>query len=95
MMLMTMPVLYPVAVTLNMDPVWFGIVTVVLIELGQITPPVGINLFVIRAFDSALPHRSVVKAALPYVGLMIALIVALAAFPDLALWLADRTAKGP
>jgi tripartite ATP-independent transporter DctM subunit len=93
MMLMTMPVLFPVAVAAGFDPVWFGVVVAVLIELGQITPPVGLNLFVIRGFDRSVAHGQVVRAAMPYAGLMVGLIVLLAAFPGLALWLVHHTAQ--
>jgi tripartite ATP-independent transporter DctM subunit len=92
MMLMTLPIFFPIAIAAGFDPVWFGVVTAILIELGQITPPVGLNLFIIRSFDDEISHSSIVYAALPYVGIMIGLIVTLAAFPDLALWLPERMA---
>jgi len=93
MMLITMPVLFPVAIAAGFDPVWFGIVVAVLIELGQITPPVGLNLFVIRGFDRDVLHGQIVRAALPYAGLMILLIVLLAFFPGIALWLVHHTSQ--
>ena len=93
MMLITMPVLFPVAIAAGFDPVWFGIVVAVLIELGQITPPVGLNLFVIRGFDRDVLHGQIVRAALPYAGLMILLIALLAFFPGIALWLVHHTSQ--
>jgi tripartite ATP-independent transporter DctM subunit len=94
MMLMTLPLFFPIALAAGFDPIWFGVVTAILIELGQITPPVGLNLFIIRSFDDDISHSSIVYSALPYVAIMIALIVVLAAFPQLALGLPDRMAAG-
>jgi tripartite ATP-independent transporter DctM subunit len=94
MMLMTLPLFFPIALAAGFDPIWFGVVTAILIELGQITPPVVLNLFIIRSFDDDISHSSIVYSALPYVAIMIALIVVLAAFPQLALWLPDRMAAG-
>ncbi len=91
MMLLTLPLLYPVIVAAGFDPIWFGIVLVIFIELGQITPPVGLNLFVIQGLDPDVTHGQVIKNALPYAVLMLGLVGLLTAFPDIALWLADRT----
>ena len=81
MIYMTLPVLLPVIKAFGFDLIWFGIVLTVLIELGQITPPVGLNLFTIHAISGGRSFSEVVIGSFPYVGLM--LVVILASFwPD-------------
>jgi C4-dicarboxylate transporter, DctM subunit len=93
MMLITLPILFPIVIAAGFNPIWFGVIIGILIELGQITPPVGLNLFVIRGFDDSVPHSRVVRSALPFAGIMLAMIALLTLFPHIALWLADRTAR--
>jgi C4-dicarboxylate transporter, DctM subunit len=90
MMLLTLPLLYPIVVAAGFDPIVFGVMLVLFIELGQITPPVGLNLFVIHSIDRRISHRDVIRGALPFGALMLVLVAVLGAFPDLALWLAHR-----
>ena len=83
---MSLPITLPLAVQAGIDPVWFGIYLILTIELGQVTPPVGFNLFVIQA----LTRHSIGRIALyafPFFCLMLLGIALLAAFPDIALWL--------
>jgi len=87
MIYMTLPVLLPLIKAFGFDLIWFGIVLTVLIELGQITPPVGLNLFTIHAISGGASFADIVKGSVPYVGLMLILILLLAFFPELALWL--------
>ena len=85
-MMLTLPVVYPVMMSLGYDPVWFGIVMVILLEIGLITPPVGINLYVIQG----LTQKSlslVALGSLPYVILMLGMVVLICIFPDIVLWL--------
>jgi TRAP-type C4-dicarboxylate transport system permease large subunit len=74
------------------DKIWFGIFLVATIELSNVTPPVGFNLFVIQQM-TGVPQMRVVRAALPFGILLCALCALLTAFPDLAAWL-PRTMKG-
>lgn len=83
MMLLTLPLLLPVIVSAGLDPVWFGILLVLFIELGQITPPVGLNLFVLEGLDKDVSHSMVSKGVLPFVGIIVAMASALAIFPEL------------
>jgi C4-dicarboxylate transporter DctM subunit len=86
LMLLTLPVVFPVMMAAGYDPLWFGIVLVILLEIGLITPPVGMNLFVIQG----LAKTSLVNVgwgSLPYVLLMIFGVLMLAIFPQIALWL--------
>lgn len=87
MMYMTLPVLLPVFKALEFDLVWLGVIIVIVIEIGQITPPVGLNLFTIHAISGGARFSEVANGSLPYVVLMLAVIVMLALWPDLALWL--------
>ena len=87
MIYMTLPVLLPLVKAFDFNLIWFGIILTILIELGQITPPVGLNLFTIHAISGGYSFTEVVKGAAPYVILMLLMVLLLAVFPELALWL--------
>jgi tripartite ATP-independent transporter DctM subunit len=87
MVLITVPVFLPLVVQLGFSPVWFGILLVVVVEVGLITPPVGLNLFVIRAQVPDIPLATVIRGIIPFLGADAALIGMLLAAPWLALWL--------
>ena len=88
MMVATIPLSFPVATSLGVDPIWFGIFIVIMCELGLITPPVGMNLFVVQGIR---PDRGgledVIRGALPYAAIMIVFTLLLIAFPQIVLWL--------
>lgn len=84
--LITAPVILPAMLHLGIDPVWFGILLVVNLEMAMITPPVGMNLFTLKAITSA-PMSRIVRGAAPYVVLMLLMLLLLIFFPQLALWL--------
>jgi tripartite ATP-independent transporter DctM subunit len=86
-MIILLPILFPLITGLGFDPVWFGIIMVVWLEIGFITPPVGLNLFVIQGLMPGSTAREVTVGTTPYVLLMILMVVLLFLFPDLALWL--------
>jgi tripartite ATP-independent transporter DctM subunit len=86
MIVITVPLLHPVLQSYGVDAVWFGVLLVILIEMGQITPPFGINLFVIQGIGGG-SFEEVAGGSLPYVALMGVMILLLIAFPALALWL--------
>lgn len=87
MIYMTLPVLLPLVRAFGFDLIWFGVVLTILIELGQITPPVGLNLFTIHAISGGHSFSEVVKGAAPYVVLMLLMVLLLALFPGIAMWL--------
>lgn len=89
LMLLTLPVVYPVMMSLGYDPIWFGVVLVILLEVGLITPPVGMNLFVIQGLADQ-PLGIVAWGAFPYVIMMLFMVFLIALFPDLALWLPSK-----
>jgi C4-dicarboxylate transporter, DctM subunit len=82
----TVPLLYPVLLKFGIDPIWFGIELVLFVELGQITPPVGINLFVIQSIGSG-KLSDVALGTVPFHLIMILVVFVLFAWPELALWL--------
>ncbi len=86
MIVITVPVLHPVLLSYGLDPIWFGVLLVMYIELGQISPPIGINLFVIQSIWDGKLHE-VVRGTIPFHLIMFALLGLLMMFPELALWL--------
>ena len=87
MMLMTLPVAYPIVITLGFDPVWFGIALVLMIEVGMITPPVGIILFVLKGIGGDVPMDQIVYGVLPFVGVILLNVVLIYLYPSIVLWL--------
>src|ERR1700733_9780536 len=86
MIVITVPLLYPVLAKYGIDPIWFGVILVMYVELGQISPPIGINLFVIQSiWDGEL--SDVVMGTIPFHIIMFLLLFLLTVFPGLALWL--------
>ncbi|XXK30205.1 TRAP transporter large permease [Rhodobacteraceae bacterium nBUS_24] len=87
MLLTTAPLITPIVVALGFDPVWFGILLMVLLETALITPPIGINLYVVQGIRGRGEMLDVMKGAAPFVLTMFAMIVLLLVFPDIALWM--------
>jgi tripartite ATP-independent transporter DctM subunit len=89
MIVITVPLLYPVLASYGIDPIWFGVILVMYVELGQISPPIGINLFVIQSiWDGEL--SDVVMGTIPFHIIMFVLLFLLTIFPQLALWLPSQ-----
>jgi tripartite ATP-independent transporter DctM subunit len=86
---MSAPLLFPIITQAGFDPYWFAVVLTVNMEVGLITPPVGLNLFVINAIAPDIPTREVLWGALPYVLVMFLGILFLCFFPAIATWLPD------
>src|SRR3954469_9593408 len=87
MILLTIPIVFPIINALGYDPVWFGIIIVMVVELGLITPPIGMNVFVIKGIARDVPLETIFRGAMPFVAAQILLILVLIAFPQIALWL--------
>ena len=87
MMIVTIPLVAPIMTQLGFDPIWLGIVIIVLVETALITPPVGLNLFVVHSLRKSGSMNAVIVGALPFVVALFAIVALLAVFPDLALWL--------
>ena len=94
MQVLTIPIAIPVITALGIDPIWFGIFVVLMSELGMITPPVGMNLYVVHGVRTDRgPFMDVIKGAIPYALIMLAFTVLLIFWQDLVLWL-PRTMLG-
>ncbi len=89
MIVITVPLLFPILPQFGIDPIWFGIVLVVFIELGQISPPIGINLYVVQAMWNG-KLSDVVMGTIPFHVLMLVLLLLLMIWPEIALWLPSR-----
>ena len=87
MMIVTIPIVTPIMTGLGYDPIWLGIVIVVLVETALITPPVGMNLFVVQSLRKGGSLNAVIIGSLPFVFALFMMVLLLALFPDLALWL--------
>ncbi len=87
MILLTVPLLTPVAIEMGYDLVWFGILVVTVAEIGLITPPVGMNLFVVQGTSPGLTQATVVRGIAPFILADVLRLTLLVAFPALALWL--------
>jgi C4-dicarboxylate transporter DctM subunit len=88
--LMVTPVIMPGILAHGFDPIWFGIVMTINMEMGLITPPVGLNLFVINGIAPDIRFREIMRGVLPFIVIMAFYIVLLALFPDIAMWLPGR-----
>ena len=85
--LMTAPILYPIIVAAGFDPIWFGVIVTINMEIGLIHPPVGLNIFVIQGIAPEIPLSKILWGTLPYVILMMLQIAILCIFPQIATWL--------
>lgn len=90
MMVGTIPIVFPIVSAYGIDPVWFGIFLVMMCELALITPPVGMNLYVVQGVRSGGSIKDVIVGTLPFLAMLVALTFALIAFPGIALWLPNR-----
>lgn len=82
----TIPIIYPVIVALGFDPIWFGVIVVLVIEMGLITPPVGMNVFILGGMTD-IPLQTIFRGIIPFLTAMVICIILLTIFPDIALFL--------
>ncbi|HUT70905.1 MAG TPA: TRAP transporter large permease [Desulfatiglandales bacterium] len=87
MIMLTIPIFYPVAIALGYDPIWFGVVIVLVTELGVITPPVGINVYVVSGIARNVPLEVIFKGAIPFVLTLLTYVIIMVFFPQIALFL--------
>jgi tripartite ATP-independent transporter DctM subunit len=92
MIILTVPIIFPVIVQLGFDPIWFGIIIVMTVELGLIHPPVGMNVFVIKSVVHDVSFTTIFKGVIPFVVTDLLRLLILIAFPMIALWLPGRMA---
>jgi TRAP-type C4-dicarboxylate transport system permease large subunit len=87
MIILTVPIIFPVVSQLGFDPIWFGVIIVMTVELGLIHPPVGMNVFVIKSVVKDVSFTTIFKGVIPFVLTDIIRLIILIAFPLLATWL--------
>jgi C4-dicarboxylate transporter DctM subunit len=87
MIILTVPIVFPVIVALGFDPIWFGVIIVMTVELGLIHPPVGMNIFVIKSVVEDVKISTIFYGVLPFIITDLIRLVILIAFPVIALWL--------
>lgn len=87
LVLLTIPLFFPVVMALGYDPVWFGILLVLVTELGLITPPIGLNLFIIQAAAGNISLGTIIRGIVPFVALDVLRVLIIAFVPALSLWL--------
>jgi len=88
--LMTAPILYPIIKAAGFDPVWFGVILTINMEIGLIHPPVGLNIYIVSSIAPDVPVTRIMWGTIPYVICMMLQIVILSAFPEIATWLPDK-----
>lgn len=87
MMVLTMPVIFPVVKTLGFDPIWFGVVCVMMMEAGLITPPVGLNVYTLAGVAKDIPMQTIFRGAAPFLISIIAVVILITLFPKMVLFL--------
>lgn len=90
MLILTVPIVFPVVTALGFDPIWFGVIIVMTVELGLIHPPVGMNVFVIKSVIKDVDMSTIFVGVLPFVVTDLIRLVILITFPLLATWLPER-----
>ena len=87
MMVLTLPVIYPVVTTLNFDPIWFGVIAVLMMEAGLITPPMGLNIFTVAGVAKDVPVEEIFRGVMPFLLSILFIVALITLFPNLALFL--------
>ena len=86
-MLITLPFVLPLVVGFGYSPVWWGIINVVVIEIGMIAPPIGLNVFVVHSMTRDVPMKTIYRGIMPFFYAELVLLALLLAFPPLTMWL--------
>jgi TRAP-type C4-dicarboxylate transport system permease large subunit len=92
--LMVTPIILPSLKAMGIDLIWFGVIMTILMEMGLIHPPVGLNLFVINGIAPDIKLKTIIWGTLPFIGLMVLGIFILCLIPDIAVWLPNHFYKG-
>ncbi|HAV08129.1 MAG TPA: C4-dicarboxylate ABC transporter permease, partial [Rhodobacteraceae bacterium] len=87
MLVLTLPIFFPVVLALGIDPIWFGVLVVLTLEMGLISPPVGLNVFIVKSVAPAVPLGRIFVGVLPFWLAMLATLILLVAFPQISLML--------
>ncbi|MGD9086336.1 MAG: TRAP transporter large permease subunit, partial [Desulfobacterales bacterium] len=87
MMVLTMPVIYPVIINLGFNPIWFGVIAVLMMEAGLLTPPMGLNVFTVAGVAKDVPLESIYRGILPFLISIFVVVFFIILFPKLAIFL--------
>ena len=87
LIVLLIPIFFPLLISLGVDLIWFGVIVVLLGEMGVITPPVGVNVFVIKGIAPDVPLESIFKGIFPFLAALIICLIILMAFPQIATFL--------
>ncbi len=90
MLVLTLPIFFPVITQLGIDPIWFGVLVVLTLEMGLISPPVGINVFIVKSVARSVPLGDIFVGVVPFWIMMLVALVILVAFPQIVLFLPDK-----
>ena len=90
MLVLTLPIVFPIINALGYDPIWFGVIMVIVLEMGLIDPPVGINVFIVKGLVPDVPMSEIFAGILPFWLAMMVCIAILIVFPEIATFLPDR-----
>ena len=94
MMVITLPLAFPVLSKLGYDPVWLGIIVTIAVEIGMITPPVGLNLFVLKGIvPKEVTMTDIMAGSVPFILVMLVGLLVIVLFPQIALWLPQMMAR--
>ena len=84
---MSLPIVFPIIISLGIDPIWFGVLVVLTLEMGLISPPVGINVFIVKSVAPDVPLGQIFRGVMPFWVMMIVALAILIAFPQISLLL--------
>jgi TRAP-type C4-dicarboxylate transport system permease large subunit len=93
-LVLTTPFVFPLVVSMGYDPVWWGIINVMIIEIALVTPPIGMNVFIVQALAPHLKLGSIFRALGPFIVANFVWLVVMIAFPEIAMWLPGIVAAG-
>jgi tripartite ATP-independent transporter DctM subunit len=93
MIILTIPIIYPLIQAMGFDPIWFGVIIVVLCEIGNITPPVGLNIFVLQGIAPNVPIEEIYRGLFPFIVMALVGLILLTVFPQISLFLPNLMAK--
>lgn len=94
MVILTVPIFYPLIVKMDFDPIWFGVIMVLIVEMGVLTPPVGMNVYVVHGIAKDVPMSTIFRGVMPFFIMMILCIILLTIFPQIALFLPNLMMGG-
>jgi tripartite ATP-independent transporter DctM subunit len=89
MLVVTIPIVFPIMMQNGFDPIWFGVVAVIVVEMGMITPPVGMNVFVVKGIAPDVPMATIFRGVMPFLVAMFVCLLLIVIFPQIALFLPD------